>query len=135
MVLARGLAALALVIAANAAADPCTAPLPAPGVPFSGTVRWIIDGDGLCVGNSADPSTWIELRLADFFAPELHNAGGVAARDMLASVALGRHVDCIAGRRSFDRTVARCTLAHRPIGDLMRARGVVEGGRGYWFSR
>lgn len=54
-------------------ADPCKAPLPAQaGVQFSGTVRYVGDGDSLCVGRTADPNTWIEVRLADFNAPEPH---------------------------------------------------------------
>jgi hypothetical protein len=31
-------------------ADPCTAPLPARGTVFSGVVRYIGDGDSLCIG-------------------------------------------------------------------------------------
>lgn len=55
----------------TAFADPCEAPLPARGTAFSGTVRYIVDGDGFCVGHTADPNEWIEVRVADFYAPEL----------------------------------------------------------------
>ena len=73
------LAFAGLLSAAPAYADPCKAPLPPqPGVQFSGTVRYVGDGDGLCVGKTADPSEWVEVRLADFDAPELHQAAGAA---------------------------------------------------------
>jgi endonuclease YncB( thermonuclease family) len=37
---------------------------------------------------------------------------------------------CVAGRRSYDRVVARCTVGGQSIGHLMRRAGVREGGRG-----
>src|SRR4051812_33280850 len=80
---ALGLAAAAVLTAAPARADPCRAPLPRQGSTFAGDVRYIGDGDSLCVGPGPDPATWIEVRLADFYAPELHEEGGRAARDVL----------------------------------------------------
>jgi len=66
---------------ALAFADPCEGPLPrTAGAEFSGVVRYVGDGDSLCVGNSSDPATWIEVRLADFNAPELHRDGGCARK-------------------------------------------------------
>lgn len=63
--------------AAPAQADPCEGPLPsAAGQKFEGLVRYVGDGDSLCVGQAADPGTWIEVRLADFDAPELHAPEG-----------------------------------------------------------
>lgn len=127
----RLLRAFALaVVALPAVAGPCTAPLPPRGAEFAGTVRYIGDGDSLCVGRSADPRTWIEVRLADFFAPELHAPGGGAARAALARIARGRQSDCVAGDRSYDRIVAQCYVRGRSLGDLMREAGVQEGGRG-----
>ena len=68
-------------------ADPCEAPLPSQaGVNFSGVVRYVGDGDGLCIGKTADPKEWIEVGLADFNAAELHQPGGTAAK-----TALDRH--------------------------------------------
>jgi hypothetical protein len=53
-------------------ADPCEGRLPsAAGQKFEGLVRYAGDGDSLCSGQSPDPLTWIEVRLADFDAPEL----------------------------------------------------------------
>lgn len=113
-----------------ALADPCTAPLPSPGTSFSGTVRYVGDGDSICVGSSGNPTTWIEVRVADFYAPELHSSGGPQAKAAMERVALGRNVQCVAGRRSYDRVVAQCSLNGDSIGDLMRREGVTEGGRG-----
>ena len=82
------LAAAALLWAGSAVADPCKAipdhgPPPAwlkRGATFAGPVRYVGDGDSICVGESSDPNTWIEVRIADFYAPELrgplHRAAG-----------------------------------------------------------
>lgn len=120
---------------ASAYADPCKAPLLAqPGVRFSGTVQYVGDGDGLCVGRTADPNEWIEVRLADFDAPELHQPGGTAAKAALERIALHREVTRTAerGRRgrvvSFDRVIARCRIGTGGIRDLLRQAGIVAGG-------
>ena len=128
--LARFLLTAALLIPTAALADPCAAPLPKPGATFSGPVRYVGDGDSLCVGASADPATWIEVRLEDFYAPELHDAGGAQAKAALGAIVRGRNLTCLAGRRSYDRVVARCALNGTSLGELMRRRGVREGGRG-----
>jgi len=126
-------------LAAPVLADPCKripdrGPMPvelASGRTFSGPVVYVGDGDSLCVetlrGRGGDG--WVEVRLADFNAPELNEPGGRAARDALAAIAMGRLVICVAGRRSYDRVVARCTLRGIGLGDRMRQRGVAEGGR------
>lgn len=111
-------------------ADPCTAPIPATGSSFSGQVRYVGDGDSLCVGPSGNPATWIEVRVADFYAPELHTPDGPKAKATLERIALGLTAQCVAGRRSYDRVVARCTIGGSSIGDMMRRAGVREGGRG-----
>ncbi len=122
--------------AGPAAADPCTAPLPArEGQSFFGSVRYVGDGDSLCIGASADPRSWIEVRLADFDAPELHATLGVRAKAALESVALRRPVLCTAVRgrsgrvRVYDRVVALCSIEGRSIGTLLRQTGAPEGGR------
>lgn len=122
---------LGLVFAAGAAcADPCEAPLPPAGALFSGQVRYVGDGDSLCVGKASDPSSWIEVRVADFYAPELSAPGGRQAKAALEQIALGRALECRAGRRSYDRVVAYCTLDGTSLGALMRRAGVTEGGNG-----
>lgn len=128
---------LALILAAAcisapglAQADPCEAPLPRKGEAFAGQVRYVGDGDSLCVGRSPDPATWVEVRVADFYAPELSDPGGREAKAALERIAMGRRAACIAGHRSWDRVVAVCEIGGRSVGDLMRSAGVSEGGRG-----
>lgn len=119
-----------LAVPSVALADPCEARLPSAGAMFSGTVRYVGDGDMLCVevGGRSSGSTWVEVRLSDFNAPELGESGGRAARDTLRSLVMGRRVSCLAGHRSYDRIVAQCTLGGSGVGDLLRREGVREGG-------
>ncbi len=116
-------------------ADPCEGPLPVEGQSFSGVVRYVGDGDGICVGAEGQPDRWIEIRLADFYAPELHEPGGEEAKRRLERLVLGRLVSCRAGRRSYDRVVATCLLGGRSIGNLLRRDGGGEGGRGWRGER
>jgi endonuclease YncB( thermonuclease family) len=116
-------------------ADPCEAPLPAQaGVQFSGTVRYVGDGDSLCVGKTADPNGWIEVRLADFDAPELHEDRGAQGKVALERIALHREVTCMTERGrsrrviSFDRVIARCRVGSQSIGDVLRQARAPEGG-------
>jgi len=145
--LAAALVVTVLVVATDAVADPCLAipergPKPdwiRPGVSFTGPVVHVIDGDGLCVGvgaNPRDPSMWVEVRLADYYAPELNKPGGPAAKRALEDIAMSKTATCVAQRASngqrfsWDRVVSSCTIDGVNIGDAMRRRGVVEGGRG-----
>lgn len=99
--------------------------------PISGVVRHVIDGDGLRL------STGHEIRLGDFDAPEWNERGGRAASAALTDIALGKTVECrpCEGARnprtctSYDRIIATCRLNGRRLGDLMRSRGIAEGGR------
>lgn len=124
------IAGVVLFTSLPAKADPCTAPLPKPKTEFTGIVRYVGDGDSICVGRSAEPSQWIEIRVADFYAPELHAKGGKEAKATMQRIAFGKPVSCIAGKRSYDRVVAQCHLAGTSLGDLMRRAGIEEGGRG-----
>ena len=112
-------------------ADPCEGALPAKGTTFVGVVRYVGDGDGLCVGPAGRPDRWIEVRLADFYAPELRDNGGLAAKRRLEHLVFGQTLICRAGRRSYDRVVASCTLRGRPLGQLLREAGGREGGRAW----
>lgn len=114
----------------SAMADPCEGALPQGGTLFEGMVRYVGDGDSLCVGNLPDPKTWIEVRVADFYAPELDSPNGRNAKAVMERVAMGKSVQCIAGKRSYDRVVAQCTLQGATLRELMRREGVAEGGRG-----
>ncbi|AQR63184.1 nuclease [Brevundimonas sp. LM2] len=129
------LALAVLVVPAVACADPCEGRLPTQaGQGFGGLVRYVGDGDSLCVGEAADPRTWVEVRLADFDAPELHSPTGRADRDRLSRLVQGRRLSCTAVRgRSgriivYDRVIAQCRLDGRGLGDLLRAAGGREGG-------
>lgn len=138
--IATALFAIITLAAGTASADPCTripdrGPIPAEarnGQTFSGPVRYVGDGDGLCVETlpGIGGAGWVEVRLADFYAPEISEPGGVAARQALTDLVMGRTIECRAGRRSWDRVVARCTLDGMSLGDRLRALGGAEGGRG-----
>ena len=125
-------AGLALCLWASPAfADPCEGSLPAKGTTFSGVVRYVGDGDGLCLGPAGRPDRWIEVRLGDFYAPELHERGGAEAKRRLGQLVIGQRLVCRAGRRSYDRVIGYCTLGGRPLGELLRRKGGREGGRGW----
>lgn len=124
-----------LLAPAIARADPCEGRLPdRAGATFSGVVRYVGDGDSLCLGPNSDPATWIEVRLSDFDAPELHSPTGRADRDRLAGLVRGRVLSCVAVRgrtgrvRVYDRVIASCRLNGRRVGDLLRDAGGREGG-------
>jgi hypothetical protein len=127
-----------LALAATARADPCTAipdvgPVPPylqPGSHFSGPVVLVLDGDSLCVAVGPGAANWVEVRLEDFYAPEM-SADGDDAKAALQRVAMGKEVVCTAGPQSYDRVVSSCQIGDRSLGDLMRAAGVSQGGRGY----
>jgi endonuclease YncB( thermonuclease family) len=106
---------------AAAAADPCKAipdrgPAPAylsPGSTFAGPVVYVGDGDSLCVAVGDGPQAWVEVRLADFYAPELHEPAGPAAKAALTRLAMGKRATCRADHQSYDRMVARCEIGGR----------------------
>lgn len=121
---------------ALAFADPCRAPLPSrPGVVIAGPVRYVGDGDSLCVGPARDAGSWIEIRLSDFDAPELPAPGGAQAKARLSRLVMGRRLVCTTrrGRQGgvivHDRVIARCTVDGRPLGRLIREAGGRDGGR------
>ncbi|RYZ15171.1 MAG: nuclease [Alphaproteobacteria bacterium] len=131
-----GLWIISSALAAPAYADPCEAKLPRKvGVVFSGTVRYVGDGDSLCVGQTTDPNEWIEVRVQDFRAPELGKPTGKEARAILVGVALGKPIICTVvkgdtGRTtSWDRVFGRCLVGGVSVGDLMRAKGAPTGGK------
>ncbi len=124
-----------IALPAVAHADPCEGELPSrSGQVFSGTVRYVGDGDSICVGKTTDPNEWIEVRLADFDAPELREPDGRRSREVLLELAHDREVSCMATRGrsgrvvSHDRVIATCQLGGQTLGDLLRERGAPEGG-------
>lgn len=139
MRLLLGIAVLTLFAATGAHADPCKAipdrgPMPSylyKGARFSGPVVYVGDGDSLCVAVGEGPANWVEVRLEDFYSPELHSQSGPKAKAALERAAMGREADCVADHQSYDRVVATCRIGGQSIGDLMRSAGVTEGGNGY----
>lgn len=126
---------LSLLAVSAVRADPCEGRLPTrPGEVFAGTVRYVGDGDSLCVGRTADANEWIEVRLADFDAPELRERDGRRGHEILTRLARGRQVSCVAtggrGGRviSHDRVIATCRLNGQNLGNLLRSRGAPQGG-------
>lgn len=131
-------AAACLAFAAPALADPCKAipdkgPTPAylaKGRTFSGPVTYVGDGDSLCVSVAPGAAGMVEVRIADFYAPELHAPGGKEAKQSLERIAFSKRAVCTAQHRSYDRVVAVCRIGGVSIGELMRDHGIVEGGNG-----
>lgn len=119
-----------------AMADPCEGPLPHDaGVQFAGIVRYVVDGDGWCVGASSDPNTWIEVRAADFDAQEVRTEAGRRGKTIAEQQLAGRQMSCVSahgrdGRSvtSHDRVFAVCRIGNRRVADMLRAAGVFEGG-------
>ena len=111
---------------------------------FSGPVVYVGDGDSLCVdvGSNSQPekptrigpfstgASWVEVRLGDFYAAELHEPGGESAKQALVGVAMHRKLVCRASHRSYDRVVASCRRDGVLVSDLLRKAGAKEGGRG-----
>lgn len=107
---------------------------------FAGEVRYVGDGDSLCVArqrpfaNMDDHNNWVEVRLADFYAPELSEPGGRQAKATLSHLSINQKARCVPVKfgnvRSYDRIVAKCYIGRRSLGDLMRRAGIKEGGRG-----
>jgi endonuclease YncB( thermonuclease family) len=131
---------LGAAILATILLDPCTfvpdrGPTPEAvrrGRTVSGEVVHIIDGDGLCIDlgdGTGDGNDWLEIRLADYDAPELNQHLGRETKELLTRITLGRRLTCRLGRRSWDRVIGACTIDDRPLGDVMRAEGGREGGR------
>ncbi len=119
----------------EASADPCEGRLPTRfGTEFGGTVRYIVDGDGFCVGLTDDPDSWIEVRPVDYDAPELSTPDGGVAKGIADRLLMGRELRCVTSRgrsgrtRNYDRVFAACSLNGRGIGDMMRAAGAPTGG-------
>lgn len=131
VVIALAVAVLTLGWSAPVLADPCEGALPAKQARLSGVVRYVGDGDGLCIGPEGRPDRWIEVRLSDFFAPELHESVGLEAKRRLERLVMNRSIACLASRRSYDRVIATCKMNGRPLGALLRAAGATEEGRGW----
>lgn len=131
------IAAGAALVASAAHADACEAPVRGfkPGDRISGVIRYAGDGDSLCIGPNQDPNTWIEIREARWFAPELNEPGGREAKRVMDRL-VGHRAACTVERgqngktSSYDRVIAACRVDGLPIGAIMQAAGIQAGGRG-----
>jgi micrococcal nuclease len=142
LIYSLAVAVFGLAVATQAHADSCEAPVNhyRAGEHIIGRVMYVGDGDSICVGNDRDPNHWIEIRLADFYAPELHEAGGLEARRRMVQTAKSKPVVCTVQRGnngrtySYDRVIAVCRMNGTSLSQLMESEGVREGGRGWRFQ-
>lgn len=131
------LAALASLMAGAAQADPCEAPVSGyrPGQVITAPIIYAGDGDSFCLALGRDPSRWLEVREARWFAPELREPGGQEAKRVMDRL-VGRRAVCTVERgrggstRSYDRVIAACRVEGLPIAEHMRRAGIAPGGRG-----
>lgn len=115
---------------APALAAPCTGRLPARGTAFSELLRYASDGSSLRIGSARRPDRWSQIRLADFYAPAPDAPDGRKAERALETLMRDRLSCCRAGRRGYDRALARCMREAGAFDERMRAAGAVEGERG-----
>ncbi len=81
-----------------------------------------------------DPSQWLEIRTADWNAPELNTREGRQAKAVMDQL-VGRRAVCTVQRgrtgrlTSYDRLIASCRVEGRSIGETMTNHGIAPGGR------
>jgi len=129
----------ALALPGLALADPCGADVTRlrEGQLLTGTVTYVGDGDSICLGSTHDPASWVEIRLENWFAPELHDPGGAEAKALMVSLAQGRPASCVIRRGrngqtySYDRAFATCTVGGQDLAASAQRAGGRQGGRGY----
>jgi len=86
---------------------------------MTGRATHVSDGDTLWV-RPATGGRPIKLRLQGLDAPEICQAGGVAARDALAELVKEQDLQVEElGRDSWGRTLARVSVAHHDIGSRL----------------
>jgi endonuclease YncB( thermonuclease family) len=123
------------IIAAPASADPCEGELPTKlGTNFSGLVKYVVDGDGICLGTSDDPIAWIEVRFSDFDAPEIGADAGREAKRMVQDKLFEKELSCTTSKgrngktRSYDRVLASCRMGAMSVAEILDEAGVPTGG-------
>lgn len=77
-----------------------------------------IDGDTFRMGHRS-------VRLWGIDAPELHEAGGPAAKEALSLLLQDKTLTCVPKGRSYERIVARCKIEGRDLGELLTRTGTV----------
>lgn len=121
---AMGVATLAMAaaVAAGLAGDAAAAPAKATRV--EGTVVRVIDGDSLLLRAVAGDTPPLEVRLQGIDAPEGCQAGGEAAREMLAGHVMDRAVTALVrGRDHYGRTLATIEVDGVDVNQRMVAEG------------
>jgi CheY-like chemotaxis protein len=110
------LAALSLAApaVAQSLSETCRAPAPAPGQTVSGPVLHVIDGQTLCIAQGPTPDQWIPLRIAAT-AMTLPSD-----RERLMAAAFSQSLECKVTRGRGPVKTAACTLAGRPLDDLLQ---------------
>ena len=94
-----------------------------------GTIAWVTDGDTFRLASGE------RIRIAGIDAPEIQVGQakcsreierGKAATARACGLLQGRAVDFVRVGRSYNRTVARVSLAGRDLGDLLVAQGIAR---------
>ena len=84
----------------------------------------VIDGDTFNVQNgwSYNGRTGSKVRIADFYAPELHESGGQAAKDLLSRYVLHKHVELKSAQGfSYERLVCDVFVDGKNVAALLRS--------------
>ncbi len=93
-------------------------------VRIEGTVVRVIDGDSLLLRSAADDTPPLEVRLQGIDAPEGCQAGGPAAREMLAGFVMDKRVTAVSrGRDRYGRTLATIEVEGLNVNQRMVAEG------------
>lgn len=120
--MAMGLA-MAVVMALAAGPADGAAP-PARDARIEGTVVRVIDGDSLLLRAADGDAPPIEVRLLGIDAPEGCQAGGPAAREMLAGFVTGKRVTAVTrGSDRYGRTLATIEVDGLNVNQRMVAEG------------
>lgn len=100
---------------------------------IEGTVVRVIDGDSLLLRATGDDTPPLEIRLQGIDAPEGCQAGGPAAREMLAGFVLERTVTAVTrGRDHYGRALATIDVDGLNVNQRMVAEGHAWSLRSRW---
>jgi hypothetical protein len=110
--------AAVLALAASAAAQACTGPLPPVGPRVEGTVTAVTSGRSFCLATSA---ATVRIVLADFDACRTE-----ATRLNLVKIVGGKRVACTVTRRTRTSALARCTVEGHGVAEVLRSAGTCE---------
>lgn len=128
LALAATVGALALPAATPAASEParvsCSAPAPAAGTTFQGTVLHIPDDHTLCVAHGPTPQDWVRV--------SIDTSTAAVSRQDLMSAAFAKVVVCRSRRAEPGGGVAAdCTVEGQPV-QAVAARPMVRVSGIFW---